>query len=383
MVTSPLVMTSAFGSDRPARVAFVSLDWSNILDPATGYRTPGGAGYYRMTMPATYLARHGVDAVIGQQVMFDAKKEIFATRGLDGEIIEDLDVVVLQRWMDKLAPTAIKLARANGQIVINDVDDFFDGLHPKNGAWAATHPKTNPNSNRNHYRAALAASSGILCSTPFLQKKLQLVNDRVALVRNAIDLERWPQQDVSGDPILGWVGATSHRSDDLQQITHPVSEFLMRYPASSFFHGGAIRNSPAVPKMMGASRYQGQSLEMLSILDYPSFFERFNVGLVPLSDCAFNRSKSFCKGLEYAASGIPFLASPMPEYERLALTHGIGRVVRKPKHWRPMLEALRDEDYRVEVGAEYRESVQAFDMELHWQDWLKAITEISAVEKSG
>ena len=54
---------------------------------------------------------------------------------------------------------------------------------------------------------------------------------------------------------------------------------------------------------------------------YTSSVAELGVGLVPLLDSAFNRAKSWLKGLEYAALGVPFVASPTPEYVKLA---GLG-----------------------------------------------------------
>ncbi len=41
-------------------------------------------------------------------------------------------------------------------------------------------------------------------------------------------------------------------------------------------------------------------------------FIRCTVGIAPLVDRPFNRSKSWIKGLEYSAFGLPFVASPLP-----------------------------------------------------------------------
>jgi hypothetical protein len=40
-----------------------------------------------------------------------------------------------------------------------------------------------------------------------------------------------------------------------------------------------------------------------------------HVGLVPLTRGPFNEAKSYLKGLEYAAAGIPFIATPTEEYQ--------------------------------------------------------------------
>lgn len=363
------------------RVAYISLDWSGMRDE-NDHPTPGGSGWYRLAMPVQYLqehaAEHGHTFILGNRVWFDVKKEVFTTTDWDENSYEDLDFVVLSRWMDHIAPDAIRAARASGQVVINDVDDYFDGLHPSNAAWKVTHPAYSPQSNRNIYRQVLGASSGITVSTPFLKTKMSELNERVVLLRNAIDLERWQARDVSGDPIVGWVGATPYRSEDLQTVVHPVQEFLRSHPESAFFHGGAMPNQGVeIPELMGASGRRARASSMRSILTYPEFFANFNIGVVPLNNIPFNAAKSACKGLEYAASGIPFISTCTPEYEWLARAHLIGHVVRKPKYWKPALNCFADADYRIQVGRDNRARVEALDMELHWRDWLDAILEIA------
>ena len=69
------------------------------------------------------------------------------------------DVVVLQRWMNQDAPEIIRRARSLGQVVVNDVDDWFFGLPTSNDAFNITHPRNNARENVNHYRKVLAAST--------------------------------------------------------------------------------------------------------------------------------------------------------------------------------------------------------------------------------
>ena len=40
------------------------------------------------------------------------------------------------------------------------------------------------------------------------------------------------------------------------------------------------------------------------------------------------------------AAGVPFVASPSPEYEWLQAEHGIGQIARSPKQWLRMLDHL-------------------------------------------
>jgi glycosyltransferase involved in cell wall biosynthesis len=63
----------------------------------------------------------------------------------------------------------------------------------------------------------------------------------------------------------------------------------------------------------------------------------FDLGLVPLADIPFNRGRSNVKAREYAAAGVPWLASPVGSYAHLGPAQG-GRLV-GPDRW---FEAIDD-----------------------------------------
>jgi hypothetical protein len=79
---------------------------------------------------------------------------------------------------------------------------------------------------------------------------------------------------------------------------------------------------------------------------YGDLFERIDIGMVPLADIPFNQAKSAIKGLEYTASGIPFVAAGLPEYQRLA-DMGVGRVANNPVEWQEQLGALLNSRIRA------------------------------------
>jgi len=64
----------------------------------------------------------------------------------------------------------------------------------------------------------------------------------------------------------------------------------------------------------------------------------FDLGLVPLADIPFNRGRSNVKAREYAAAGVPWLASPVGSYEHLGEDEG-GRLVADGE-WYEAIDAL-------------------------------------------
>lgn len=105
---------------------------------------------------------------------------------------------------------------------------------------------------------------------------------------------------------------------------------------------------------------------------------KFDIGLVPLNDIPFNRAKSFIKGLEYTASGIPFVAQALPEYERL-WEDGIGYLAITPQDWREKVERLLDYKTRKRAAAEnYRIMSEKHTIKQREDEWRQVI--VDAIE---
>lgn len=348
------------------KIGFFSLDWSNIPGP-DGAPSPGGAGWYRCILPAIELERASVSTCYGGSIGVKPSGSL-VIRDWNKNLHADCDIIVIQRWMAANTRELILRARSTGQIIVNDVDDYYDGLDTRNSAWLSSHPKVNPDANRNHYRAALAASSAITVSTPFLREKMGRLGRPVHLIPNAIDLDRWPQGDPAQNTI-GWIGMTAFRSGDLETLRGTIGPWC-RKNHFNVFHGGATKTDvDEVAKRLdlgGDTSFRSE--EARSIFRYPEFFTNFGIGIVPLNENSFNEAKSFIKGLEYAAAGLPFVATDTTEYSSLA-SRGIGRTASRPKDWIKQFNALLDPEVRVKEGARNRERVAAFDIKKRIVEW--------------
>ena len=107
---------------------------------------------------------------------------------------------------------------------------------------------------------------------------------------------------------------------------------------------------------------------MVNISKYPSLFKDIDIGIAPLRDIPFNHAKSYIKGLEYAAAGVPFIATNIAEYATLAAS-GVGRVASTADEWVYHLDELLDASKRKdEIEVNY-ENLQNFTMEKRGADW--------------
>lgn len=316
------------------------MDWSKIPDPVTDQPTPGGSGWYRCHLPHQALLDAGVDSVVGRLIC-DPHSGRLGVRTWAGADHLDRDLIVLQRWMlDGLADD-ITRARTTGQLVVQDIDDWFFGLATQNRA--SQFLNSDPRSNLAHYRRILVASDLVVASTPYLAHRLRAFLPRCAVSRNRVDLDtpgRWePRTPQRERPVLGWAGAVPWRSGDLETLRGIVAPLLARLGVP-FHHSGHIGGDyPAAGAVLGIPDDTHTSTPMAPIGEWPAQFAYFDVGVAPLSDRPFNLAKSAIKGMEYVAAGKPFVAQATPEYSWLH-TLGIGRVARRPRDWIRHLDEL-------------------------------------------
>jgi hypothetical protein len=85
----------------------------------------------------------------------------------------------------------------------------------------------------------------------------------------------------------------------------------------------------------------------------------------PLNKLDFNDAKSFIKGLEYSAAGVPFISEDMEEYSYLYNEYGIGRVAKTEDQWLSHLEDLNNpKTYYLSSGSGTPTVVPASDISL-------------------
>lgn len=278
--------------------------------------------------------------------------------------------------METFALDRVERARADGVVIVNDVDDWFWGLHPKNAAYAATDPRRSPNSNVDIYKKILSLSSVIVTSTDFLTDQINNWwnnGPRVITIPNGVDVKSfYERRHYSGRVVVGWAGSTAHRSGDLAILRKPFGEL----DEVTFFHLGDHPSHPSFATEVGCSPKLLKTLPMLAPHEYPAGL-KFDIGVVPLVDIPFNHAKSNIKGLEYAAAGIPFVASPLPEYVKLSEEWGIGRLAKTSADWKRQLRALFDYDTRVAEARRQREAVVALSAKQQARAWDELIWELA------
>lgn len=324
-----------------------------------------------MGLPAKCLKEYGgIETGLFRGWGFNTKTMQFEMKHEDGRVEGGWDIVVFQRWMGKDAARLFEAAKLSGQVIVNDLDDWYWGLATTNQAFHTSHPKYNTEENRNHYWQALGASDLVTVSTPFLAEKVKRLGVPVLHLPNMVDLSLFTRRKVRNTthPTIGWVGGIPWRSGDLE-ILKGVLDPILENHGLLFYHGGAWPSGPQANELIGVPDSRYMSSPLVAIDEYPKLMKPIDIGIAPLNDVPFNHAKSEIKLLEYAASGVPFVASALPAYKSYAPT----RVAQRPKDWIKMLTRLLDPEERRRQEAENWERVQREDVHVRYKDWLAII----------
>ena len=364
------------------RIGFASTDWGDH-----GEGQPGGCTNIRAMLPSVGLNQIGHQVMVGEIGWKDGEGFVIVPpidrlsckdRGPIknySQCFDKLDVVVLKLFMWKDAVSYINRARGYGQTVIIDTDDHFEQLPIDNMAHQTTDPKNNPDNNRKFLIDTYRNVDGIIASTKFLRDKALRHNDTVHLVPNSLNAEDFIYRfDNAGwNPTIGWIGIMLWRVEDIREVGGALRTVIERHDMK-FHHSGIILNRPhwfAEEAGFDPSRMTGYVGARPQY--YSGLFMPIDIGIVPLTNNPFNEAKSSLKGLEYAMSGIPFVASDTQEYRDLAEL-GCGRIAKKPKDWIRHLEELRDPDVRkAEAKKNFEVAVNNFSMFKMKYKWSEAI----------
>lgn len=355
-------------------VSFLTYDFTLTSKPVE----PNGCAWYRCYLPMKELQKSGWETGMGFPGWNDDHG--FGLLVPDNKAVHGWDVIVFKLIMLQSVAEKMKQAKEMGQKIVVDIDDWFEGLSESNLAYKTTDPNVNPRNNREHYMYIIDNADAIITSTPFLYNFYKNVKGykNVYMVRNGIDIDRWTQRKDHSRwlPNFGWVGATPWRSNDLEQLVPLFGQFLEKNRLS-FHHSGHIKNAKNAKDQLGIPKsVKTTESPMQKISTYPEMFRKIDVGLVPLNNVEFNHAKSSIKGLEYAAAGVPFIASWSPEYELLE-EQGIGRVARNEREWIGHLEELLDPRVRKEDVEKNLEGIKKYQsMEVRRSDWDEVMRQI-------
>lgn len=330
-----------------------------IVYPADAF----GCGSFRMRWPGEACAAAGHDVRVVDPK--DRRLKVV----MEGDTVKDVldveaDVVVLQRVTHAYMAQAVGVMRAKGITVVVDVDDDLSSIHPSNPAWAVHRPGAGMHSWHNVSLACRNASL-VTVSTPALLD-VYARHGRGHVLHNYLPDYYYGLPRTDSDTI-GWPGSYHSHPNDPETLGGAIARLVDE--GADF----VMRGDPT-----GAGRAFGLAADpqggAVPIEEWPAAVAGLGIGIAPLADTKFNRSKSWLKPLEMSAAGVPWVASPRAEYERLHAL-GAGVLADRPRGWYRELKRLRESlQLRAELSEAGRAAAERLRLRDHGWRWMDAWT---------
>jgi glycosyltransferase involved in cell wall biosynthesis len=336
--------------------------------------TNDGCSFYRCDEPARALTERGhVDAM--------------STRVMPDSLFMDADVIVGQRITED-NPTELWRMLSTGELgvrpkLIYEIDDDLLNVPESFGLLHAHHAAPQ---RRLNIAANLARADVVTTTNAHLAERVQRYTDaEVHVIPNYVPerfvLPAMPERPEQGDgPTIGWAGSDSHR-EDFEQVIIPLRKVLRAHDVDVHIVGPDYtpRLRSATPREIHYSKVRHTGW----IDGVPAYYGAldFHVGIAPLVDNVFNRSKSDVKLKEYAARGIASVASRVGPYRHTATGsevphYGVGAPggTHSVAAWNDMLEYVVENPHAVADMAKLAHKwATAHTLEAHIGEWEKVI----------
>lgn len=320
---------------------------------AVGRQEEGG-GYYRIRQPLGELRRHGHDVTIAA-----ARSDVFAG-GADvvvGQMIGGKQFLgVIHHWWRQLAK--------HSKLVYELDDDPFE-VESHNPAYGAYSGPVSHDS----LTHCIQIADLVTASTEPLAARMRKINTNVVVLQNRIDEHMLSIERPRRDRLtIGWSGSNSH-AEDIKVGAYGLRKTLDRNPGVEAHFIGADYRS-LVGRPMRHTPWCVKTTDFYNLID-------FDIGLAPMAPTVFAETKSHIRALEYAALGIPIIASDVAPYRDFVIDGVTGFLVRYEHEWAARLrELINDEALRADMGAKARAHAAAYTIQLGWPEWEKAYQSI-------
>jgi glycosyltransferase involved in cell wall biosynthesis len=321
-----------------------------------------GTEWYRVELPKReYSARGGQCSRSRDNV-------------LAPESLSSADVIVggYRRITPEYSKVWLELCERAEKRMVFDIDDNFFNAPPH---FATSSPE---------FHAALTPlireSHVVTVTTSALRDRLLEFNEEVQVVPNRVPLGLTElDRRQASERTVGWAGGISHEWD-WTEVAPRVGRFLARNSGVGFHAMGSwdvinMTGWPGPPQVR-TSPWRSDVEEYYKSID-------FDIGVIPLtahvfdrakSANEFNRSKSAIKALEFAALGIPVVASAYGPYLDFVKHDETGFLVSpdRDRDWEKFLRVLAaNPERRAEMGTNARSLARSHTVEGNLESWLE------------
>ena len=268
---------------------------------------PSANAFYRAIYPLLAIARRGHELVWPA----DGEGRAEFTR------LAGCEVVHVYRRADQDTQQVLAELLRHGTAITYDNDDDFTVVPKESPLYRRTGGLTGQRIFTDTVRLARAARCFTTTTEPLARKYRGAGVERVEVIDNHVAPNPRPQPTAHDGLVIGWVAGLEHRADaDRMRIADQLSRLLA---AHDHVRVESIGVNLGLPE-----RYRND--REVPFPELPERMAGWDIGIAPLVDIPYNLTRSDIKLKEYAASGIPWLASPVGPYLGLGEAQG-GRLV--------------------------------------------------------
>jgi glycosyltransferase involved in cell wall biosynthesis len=280
---------------------------------------PCSNAFYRAVDPMKAMERHGHEVVWPPSMHGE----------IDPRRLAGCDLVhVYRRAAEDTRRVLVELAR-RGTAITYDNDDDFTAVPAESPDYKRVGGLKGQRFHVSTVKLAGMARCFTTTNDVLAEKYRRAGVEPVEVIANCLARDaRRPRRRHDG-VVVGWVAGIDHQAD-IERIA--IVEALERLLAS---HEHVRVECIGVD--LGLSRRYRHDPKV-KFQDLPGRLGGFDVGIAPLADIPANWARSDIKLKEYAASGVPWLASPIGPYVGLGAQQG-GRLV-PDDGWYEALERL-------------------------------------------
>lgn len=278
-----------------------------------------------------------------------------------------------------------------GKPTFVETDDNYIDVPAWNEAFHSFKPTS---AHRYAATETMSFADGMFVSTPHLKELYGRYNENVHVIENSLDFKGdrkfvgWDQVSVRKHKgiRIGWIGGRSH-FNDLMLVAPALREILLKYPEVTL----CLVNSAIQPscKALGIAypfeglsnvHYADRSVPINRYAQFAASFG-FDIGIAPLVDCNFNRSKSNLRWLEYSAMKLPTVATDISHFSQSIRDGQDGFLIKNNdlQEWQKRLEMLiEDQGLREEVGRQaYKRVKKDFNIKNNAPKYVRLLKKLS------
>lgn len=294
----------------------------------------------RIVVHLSTLREHGIDTEIAVFPLgAAARKRLFREAS-------DFDAVFLQKR--RLNIFDARTLRKCAKRIIYDFDDAV--------MYSPRKPDRTSRSHEWPFRRTVKLADLVIAGNQYLAQHAAKFNTNVRVVPTGLDTKAYSgavESKKGGKVILVWIGSKSTLkylagiADALEKLGNLCDNVALRIICDDFIDLGAM----PVEKCIWTQNTQYRDVAASDI------------GLAPLPDDPFTRGKCGFKILQYAAAGLPTVASPVGVNAQYVQDGVTGLLASKTDEWVESLRRLTaDYQKRQQMAANAMEFVRPFDL---------------------